>query len=71
MALITKGDYKDKRYGQRYNVYWFNYDSPTGGTATIVIQKRSKVKSMKSLVVQVHKKISSTSSTIVCLSSKG
>ncbi|MGM0829198.1 MAG: hypothetical protein ACQEU4_13340 [Bacillota bacterium] len=39
LALITKGDYKDKGYGQRYNVYWFNYDSPTGGTATICYSK--------------------------------
>jgi hypothetical protein len=34
-ALIKKGDYKDKDYGQRYNVYWYDHNSPTGETATI------------------------------------
>lgn len=38
-ALITKGDYTDKDYGQRYNVYWFDYNSPTGNTATICYSK--------------------------------
>ncbi|MEI5906291.1 hypothetical protein WAK64_04390 [Bacillus spongiae] len=38
-ALITKGDYKDKDYGQRYNVYWIDYDSLTGDTATICYTK--------------------------------
>jgi hypothetical protein len=38
-AFITKGDYKDKVYGERYNVYWYNYDSPTGDTATICYTK--------------------------------
>ncbi len=34
-ALITKNDYKDKVYGQLYNVNWFDYDNPTGHTATL------------------------------------
>jgi hypothetical protein len=38
-ALITKGDYKDTDYGQRYNVNWFNYDSLTGETATLCYTK--------------------------------
>jgi hypothetical protein len=38
-ALILKENYKDKDYGQLYNVYWFNYDSPTGDTAGMCYTK--------------------------------
>lgn len=38
-ALITKHDYRDKDYGQLYNVFWFNYDSATGQTATLCYTK--------------------------------
>lgn len=34
-AFIKKGDYKDEAYGQLYNVYWYDYNSPTGETATM------------------------------------
>ncbi len=34
-ALIKKGDYQDEDYGQRYNVYWYDHNSPTGETASI------------------------------------
>ena len=33
-ALITENDYQDKVYGQLYNVHWYDYDNPTGDTAT-------------------------------------
>ncbi len=42
IALITKDAYKDKDYGQRYNVYWYNYDNPTGDTATICYTKKKE-----------------------------
>ncbi len=42
-ALIIKDTYKDKDYGQRYNVYWFNYDSATGDTATICYTKEEEI----------------------------
>jgi hypothetical protein len=38
-AILIKENYKDEDFGQRYNVYWFNYDSPTGDTATICYSK--------------------------------
>jgi hypothetical protein len=41
-ALIIKGDYKDKNFGQRYSVYWINYDSPTGDTSTICYTKENE-----------------------------
>ncbi|WP_455661370.1 hypothetical protein [Pradoshia sp.] len=42
LALITKGDYEDRDYGQRYNVFWFNFDSPTGATATICYTRKAE-----------------------------
>lgn len=39
-ALIFKGDYADKEYGQRYDVYWYDYDSLTGDTAPICYAKK-------------------------------
>ncbi|WP_421385317.1 hypothetical protein ACOJQI_11295 [Bacillus salacetis] len=41
-ALILKDHYKDKDYGQRYNVYWYNHDSPTGDTATMCYTKETE-----------------------------
>ena len=38
-AFIKKGDYKDQEYGQQYDVYWYDYNSPTGETATICYAK--------------------------------
>jgi hypothetical protein len=38
-AFIQKGDYQDKDYGQRYNVYWYDHNSPAGDTATICYKK--------------------------------
>lgn len=38
-ALITKDEYIDKDYGQLYNVYWFDYDSLTGNTASLCYTK--------------------------------
>ncbi|MDY0407482.1 hypothetical protein ACFFIS_10440 [Virgibacillus soli] len=37
-ALIFKGDV-DETYGQRYHVFWYDFDSPTGDTATICYTK--------------------------------
>ncbi|BCB05139.1 hypothetical protein [Bacillus sp. KH172YL63] len=34
-AFIQKSDYIDETYGQLYNVYWYNFNSPTGDTATL------------------------------------
>ena len=34
-AFITKKDFVDPEYGQLYDVYWFDHDSPTGTTPTL------------------------------------
>ena len=34
-AIITKKDFIDPEYGQLYDVYWFDHDSPTGTTPTL------------------------------------
>ncbi|TMU85837.1 hypothetical protein FGG79_11600 [Bacillus sp. BHET2] len=39
IAWIQKGDYQDQGYGQLYHVYWYDYNSPTGDTATICYTK--------------------------------
>ncbi|MDX8342193.1 hypothetical protein [Rossellomorea sp. YZS02] len=38
-AFIKKGEYQDQEYGQQYDVYWYDYNSPTGETATICYAK--------------------------------
>jgi hypothetical protein len=38
-AFINKRNYQDQEYGQRYNVYWYDYNSPSGETATICYAK--------------------------------
>ena len=41
-AFIKKGEYQDQEYGQRYDVYWYDYNSPTGDTATICYAKENE-----------------------------
>ena len=42
IAFIKKGDYQDKEYGQRYDVYWYDYNNPAGDTATICYTKETE-----------------------------
>ena len=41
-AIIKKGEYQDQEYGHQYDVYWHDYNSPTGDTATICYAKENK-----------------------------
>ncbi|MGG4170075.1 hypothetical protein ABEW00_21740 [Rossellomorea vietnamensis] len=41
IAFIKKGEYLDQEYGQQYDVYWYDYNSPTGETATICYAKEN------------------------------
>ncbi|MCA1057694.1 hypothetical protein LCL96_02045 [Rossellomorea aquimaris] len=41
-AFIKKEDYQDQEYGQQYHVYWYDYNSPTGETASICYAKANE-----------------------------